>query len=123
MDWVSTSSIVLATGLGLILIGIFGLLSHRNILRIIVSIGLVDTGIAMLMVAIGYVTDGTAPIIDDALPVSEAVNATVDPLPSALTVTAIVIGLSVTAILLAYAIRLFEARGTLNIDAFKDSKW
>jgi multicomponent Na+:H+ antiporter subunit C len=47
----------------------------------------------------------------------------VDPIPSALAVTAIVIGLAVTAVMLAYAIRLYQAKQTLSIDAFTDSKW
>ena len=47
----------------------------------------------------------------------------VDPIPSALVVTAIVIGLSVTAVMLAYAIRLYESKKTLSIDAFAESKW
>jgi multicomponent Na+:H+ antiporter subunit C len=46
----------------------------------------------------------------------------VDPIPSALVVTAIVIGLAVTAMMLAFAIRLYEARKTLSIDAFTESK-
>ena len=47
----------------------------------------------------------------------------VDPIPSALVVTAIVIGLAVTAVMLAYAIRLYESKKTLSIDAFTESKW
>lgn len=114
---------MLTTGFLLMLIGLWGMFSHRNILRIIIGISLFDTGIHIVMVAIGYVTRGTAPIIDKALPASEAVTRAVDPVPSALVVTAIVIGLAVTAIMLAYAIRLYKAKGTLDIDAFTESKW
>ena len=52
-----------------------------------------------------------------------AASRVVDPVPSALVVTAIVIGLSVTAVMLAYAIRLYESKKTLSIDAFTESKW
>ena len=97
--------------------------SHRNILRIIIGVSLLDTGIHIVMVAIGYIARGTAPIIDKALPVDEAVQRAVDPVPSALVVTAIVIGLAVTAVMLAYAIRLYQSKGTLSIDAFTESKW
>jgi multicomponent Na+:H+ antiporter subunit C len=118
-----TSTFVLITGLVLMLIGIWGVLTHRNILRIIISLSLIGTGSHVLIVAIGYVRDGTAPIIDRALSVAEAPARAVDPIPSALVVTAIVIGLAVTAVLLAYAIRLYDARKTLSIDAFTESKW
>jgi multicomponent Na+:H+ antiporter subunit C len=117
------SNIVLATGFILILIGLWSVLSHRNILRIVLGFSLVDTGIHIVIVATGYVTGGTAPIVDAALSRAEAPLRAVDPVPSALVVTAIVIGLSVTAVMLAYAIRLFEAKRTLSIDEFTESRW
>jgi multicomponent Na+:H+ antiporter subunit C len=117
------SSIVLTTGLLLILIGLWGMLTHRNILRIIIGFSLVGTGTHIIIVAIGYVTNGTAPIIDRALSVSEAASRAVDPIPAALVVTAIVIGMAVTAVMLAYTIRLYDSKKTLSIDAFAESKW
>jgi multicomponent Na+:H+ antiporter subunit C len=117
------SNIVLATGFALILIGLWGILTHRNILRVIIGFSLVDTGTHIVMVATGYITGGTAPIIDKALTLGEATSRAVDPIPSALAVTAIVIGLAVTAVMLAFAIRLYEAKKTLSIDAFTESKW
>jgi multicomponent Na+:H+ antiporter subunit C len=117
------SSIVLTTGLLLILIGLWGLLTHRNILRIIIGFSLMGTGTHIVIAAIGYVTKGTAPIIDRALPLSEATSRAVDPIPSALVVTAIVIGMAVTAVMLAFAIRLYDSKKTLSIDTFTESKW
>lgn len=117
------SHLLLVTGLVLMLIGMWGVLVHRNILRIIIGFSLFGTGTHIVIVATGYVTGGTAPIIDTALPAGAAATRAVDPIPSALVVTAIVIGFSVTAVMLSYAIRLYEARKTLSIDAFTESKW
>ena len=117
------SLIVLSSGLFLILIGIWGMLTQRNMIRIIIGFSLTDTGIHMVMVSIGYVTSGTAPIINDAVPMADAVNRVVDPVPSALVLTAIVIGLGVTAVMLAFAVRIYKARNTLNIDECTESKW
>lgn len=117
------SNVVLATGFILVLIGFWGMLTHRNILRIIIGFSLIDTGIHIVIVSIGYVANRTAPIIDSALSRSEAPSRVVDPIPSALVVTAIVIGLSVTAVMLAYAIRLYQSKKTLSIEAFTESKW
>lgn len=117
------SHILLATGFLLVLIGMWGILRHRNILRIIIGFGLIDTGLHMVMVATGYVTGGTAPIIDAALGIDQATARSVDPVPSALVVTAIVIGFSVTAVMLAFAIRIYDAKKTLSIDALTESKW
>jgi multicomponent Na+:H+ antiporter subunit C len=112
----------MATGLGLILIGLAGLLLHRNVFRIIIGFSLVDTGVAIVMVSVGYVRNGTAPIIDAELPLGQAPERVVDPVPAALAVTAIVIGLAVTAIMLAYAIRLYRKHGALDIDQFGESR-
>lgn len=117
------SSVVLATGLALMLIGIFGLLTQRDILRMIIGFALMGTGSHIVIIAIGYVANGSAPIIDAGLPLAEAPLRSVDPIPSALAVTAIVIGFAVTGIMLAYAIRLHQAKKTLLIDAFTESKW
>ena len=117
------SLIVLCSGLGLILIGLWGMLTQRNMIRMIIGFSLTDTGIHMVMVSIGYVTGGTAPIINDAVPMADAVNRVVDPVPSALVLTAIVIGLGVTAVMLAFAVRIYKARNTLNIDECTESRW
>lgn len=117
------SLIVLCSGLALIIIGLWGMLTQRNIIRIIVGFSLMDTGIHMVMVSIGYVTAGTAPIINEAVPAGEAVNLVVDPVPSALVLTAIVIGLGVTAVMLSFALRIYRTRKTLMIDECTESKW
>ena len=117
------SLIVLCSGLGLVLIGLWGMLTQRNMIRMIIGFSLTDTGIHMVMVSIGYVTGGTAPIINAAVPVTEAVNRVVDPVPSALVLTAIVIGLGVTAVMLAFAVRIYKARNTLMIDECTESRW
>ena len=117
------SLIVLCSGFGLILIGMWGMLTQRNMIRMIIGFSLMDTGIHMVMVSIGYVTGGTAPIINDAVPMSEAVSIVVDPVPSALVLTAIVIGLGVTAVMLAFAVRIYKSRKTLMIDECTESKW
>ncbi|MFD2677912.1 sodium:proton antiporter [Camelimonas lactis] len=120
---VPVSTILMITGFGLALTGLWGMLTHRNIMRIIICFVLMGTGFNIVMVAGGYVTGATAPIIDRALGAAEAGARAIDPVPSALVVTAIVIGFSVTAVMLAFAIRLYAAKKTLSIDAFTESKW
>ena len=117
------SLIVLGSAFALIIIGLWGMLTQRNLIRIIIGFSLMDTGIHMTMVAIGYITGGTAPIINEAVAQSDAVNRVVDPVPSALVLTAIVIGLGVTAVMLSYVVRIYKTRRTLNIDELTESKW
>ncbi|MGV2979150.1 sodium:proton antiporter [Camelimonas sp. ID_303_24] len=120
---VPVSTILMITGFGLALTGLWGMLTHRNIMRIIICFVLMGTGFNIVMVASGYVTGATAPIIDRALGLGEAGARAIDPVPSALVVTAIVIGFAVTAVMLAFAIRLYAAKKTLSIDAFTESRW
>jgi len=117
------SSYVLATGLALILIGLWGMLTQKHIIRMIIGFSLIDTGIHMVMIAIGYVTGRTAPIIDAGVPASEAATRVVDPVPSALVLTAIVIGLGVTAVMLSYAVSIYREKKSLSIDDCSESKW
>jgi len=117
------STYVLTSGLALILIGLWGMLSQKNIIRMIVGFSLIDTGIHMVMVSVGYVTGGTAPIIDAAVEAGQAVTRVVDPVPSALVLTAIVIGLGVTAVMLSYAVNIYRAKKSLSIDDCSESKW
>ena len=119
---IQISHIVLCSGLGLVLIGLWGMLTQRHIIRMIIGFSLLDTGIHMVMVSIGYVTGGTAPIINDDVPMAEAVSRIVDPVPSALVLTSIVIGLGVTAVMLSFAVRIYRTRRTLMIDECTESK-
>jgi multicomponent Na+:H+ antiporter subunit C len=54
---------------------------------------------------------------------AEAASRIVDPVPSALVLTAIVIGLGVTAVMLSFAVRIYRVRKTLMIDECTESKW
>lgn len=122
--------LVLICGILLMLAGIWTMLAKKNLIRIIIGFSILDTGTHLLIVAIGYVKNATAPIIDAGVKLATAPNGdklvlgkVVDPVPSALVLTAIVIGLAVTALMLAYAVRLHKTRGSVNIDDYEEQKW
>lgn len=117
------SSIVLVTGFLLMLIGLWAMFVHKNIIRMIIGFSIIDTGIHMVMVSLGYITGGTAPIFDDVVRVTDSSVVIVDPVPSALVLTAIVIGLGVTAIMLSYAVKIYNAKNSLSIDDCAEQKW
>ena len=117
------SSIVLVTGFLLILSGLWAMFVHKDIIRMIIGFSIIDTGIHMVMVALGYITGGTAPIFDDVVKVTDASVNIVDPVPSALVLTAIVIGLGVTAIMLSYAVQIYKVKNSLSIDDCAEQKW
>jgi len=126
MEYLNLGKISLLIGFVLILVGFWGLLSQKNIIKIIVSFTILETGINILIVALGWIKGRTAPIIDDSVEQManhNVLNSIVDPVPQALVLTAIVIGFGVTALLLAYAMKLFRAKRTLEINKFNDLKW
>ena len=107
-------------GLILILIGMWAMLTRTNIIKIIIGFSIIDTGIHVTMISIGYLRNRTAPILDSEALRENATSLVVDPLPSALVLTAVVIGLAVTALLLSYAIGLHKATGSLSIEKMKE---
>ena len=115
--------VAMACGFILILIGLFGALSNRNILRMIVAFTVANTGVNLVLVAVGHMRGRTAPILNEAVPVAEAAARIIDPVPQALVLTAIVIGVGVTALMLAYAYRLYQTRGSLDISKHTELKW
>ncbi|MEN8192903.1 MAG: NADH-quinone oxidoreductase subunit K [Bacteroidota bacterium] len=107
-------------GILLILIGMYAVLVKKNIIKIVIGLSIVNSGINLLLIAIGYVKDSTAPIFSsDNFKASQMV----DPVPQALVLTAIVIGLGVTAVALALVIRLYDHHKTLNINKIRKLKW
>lgn len=101
-------------GMAIVLIGIYGLMTQKHALKLIVSLNVLEVGINLLIVAIGFVEGGLAPLLTKEAPSSSALF--VDPLPQALVLTAIVIGVGTTALGLAIARKLFLKYGTYMID-------
>ncbi|MCB2262100.1 MAG: sodium:proton antiporter [Candidatus Thiosymbion ectosymbiont of Robbea hypermnestra] len=122
IDMAPLPLVVLTCGFIVVLIGLWGMMTRKNIIQIIIGFSLTDTGIHMLMVAIGYLNGRTAPILDAAVEVANAAATVVDPIPSALVLTAIVIGLGVTALMLSYAIQIHKKNGSLSIDDCSELK-
>ncbi|MHA1129070.1 MAG: sodium:proton antiporter [Alphaproteobacteria bacterium] len=117
------ANIAMGTGFILILIGLYGAMTNRDILRMIVGFTVAATGTNLVLIAVGYLPDRTAPILDTTVSVDAAVTVIVDPVPQALVLTAIVIGLGVTALMLAFAYKIHATKGTLDISKLTDLKW
>ncbi len=112
---------VYGTAIALIVIGLYAVLMKKHLIKIVIGLSIMDAGIHLLFVAVGYISGGTAPIFS---PGNEEVAARmVDPVPQALVLTAIVIGFAVTALALSLVIRLYKHHHTANIDQLKSLKW
>jgi multicomponent Na+:H+ antiporter subunit C len=95
----------------LFLIGVYCVVTKRNLIKIIIGIGISEYALNLFLVLLGYRMRGRAPVFSE----TQAVRNMVDPLPQALVLTSIVIGLGVTSLLIALAIRLYEKYGTFDI--------
>lgn len=104
----------------IILIGLFGVLTRKNLIKIVISIGIMDTGVNLFLVSLGYLNSGIAPIITKTYS-TNSLNF-VDPLPQALVLTAIVIGVAVLALGLSIVIKIYENHKTLQIDEIRGLK-
>jgi len=116
--------VALVLGMILMLIGLWGGFTRTNLLKIILSFSIFDTGLNILIVALGYLPGRTAPIIDGTVVTAQNLPVSaIDPVPQALVLTAIVIGFGVTALMLAYALKMNQHRKSLDINHYTDLKW
>ena len=101
----------------LVALGIYCMVSQKNLFKITVGMGLVDYGVNLLIVSVGFRSGGTAPIFN----ISELTRSSffVDPIPQALTLTSIVIGACTTAMSLCLIIMLYKQYGTLQSDEIR----
>lgn len=95
-------------------IGFTMLLFSRNLIKKIIGLNIMDTGVYLFLACLGYIKGRLAPIVG----ADEVVNPDnyINPIPSGLVLTGIVVSVSVSAIMLSLCIRLYEKYHTLNID-------
>lgn len=96
----------------LIALGLYAIVLKHNLVKTVVGMCVMDYGVNLLIISIGFNPGGTAPIFTQGE--ITAASYFVDPIPQALTLTSIVIGACVTAMTLALVIKLEEQYGTLD---------
>ena len=98
-------------------VGLWGLLAKRHVLKKILGVVILEHAVNLFLIAVGYRTGGAPPILTPEADTLAFVRASVDPLPQALVLTSIVIGVGLVMLLVALALRLHERTGTLDADA------
>lgn len=99
-------------------VGLYCVVRKRNLIKIIIGVGIMDYAVNLFFVLVGYRREGRAPIFAG----DQAVRNMVDPLPQAVVLTSIVIGLAITLLLVAIAIRIYERYGTFDITKIRSLK-
>lgn len=100
----------------LMLIGLYVVVAKRNIMKIVIGFTLMEYAVNLLFALIGFRKGSLAPIVTSSEQVqSVSARNFVDPVPQALVLTSIVIGLATTALMLALALRIYEKYKTFDI--------
>ncbi len=94
-------------------VGFVTLLLHRNLIKKIIGLNIMDTAAYLLLTSLGYIENRLSPILRGGDTDPEHY---VNPLPAGLVLTGIVVSVSVTAVLLALTIRLYRRYHSLNVD-------
>ncbi len=95
----STVFLYALVGTGLFTLGLYALIVHRHLLRKILAINVMGSGVFLVLVALAARTQGAAP----------------DPVPHAMVLTGIVIAVSATALALALMLRVRAETGRAEL--------
>lgn len=95
-------------GVALFLIGLHTVVTHSNLIKKIMGLNIMGTGVFLFFVAIGNVEGGVPPILVGGNPLY------INPVPSALILTGIVVSVSVTVYSLSLVVRIFQTYGTID---------
>ncbi|MCM1123272.1 MAG: cation:proton antiporter subunit C [Eubacterium sp.] len=94
-------------------IGFGNLLLQPNLIKKIIGLNIMDTAVYLFLAEKGYIEGRIAPIVVDGV---QSVEAYINPIPSGLVLTGIVVSVSVSALMLALTIRLYRRYQTLDLD-------
>lgn len=101
----------------LILIGLYAVLFKRNLIKIIIGITLIESGVNLFLITLGFREDSTAPIYTNSPGGIMSL-----PVPQALTLTSIVIGVAVLALMLTLVILIYRHYQTLDVRKIKEDE-
>lgn len=95
----------------LIIIGLYAILFRRNLIKIVIGITIIQSGVNLFLITLGYRKNSLAPIFTSS-PDPEGVMSM--PVPQALTLTSIVIGVAVLALMLSLVVQIYKHYNTLD---------
>ena len=94
-------------------IGFGNLLLQSNLIKKIIGLNIMDTAIYLFLAEKGYISGRVAPIVTDGV---QSMETYINPIPSGLVLTGIVVSVSVSALMLSITIRLYQRYQTLDLD-------
>jgi multicomponent Na+:H+ antiporter subunit C len=113
MDWMGNASYVLVALL--VMMALYSIVTQKNLIKICVAIAVLGSSVNLFLVLLGYRDGGAIPIHY----LAGAHDKMVLPTPQCLTLTAIVIALATTALMLSLIVMIHKHYGTLNVDEIR----
>lgn len=104
---------VIIGSMALFFVGLFGLLTQKHLIKIFMSIAIMETALFLLFIGLTFEKNLLAPILSSSQQGFSNMN---DPIPHAMILTAIVIGMAVLALGVSFAIEYYKLTGKTNID-------
>ncbi len=105
--------VVTVGSMTLFFVGLFGLLTQKHLIKIFMSVAIMETALFLLFIGLIYKQSALAPILTDNQQGFINMN---DPVPQAMILTAIVIGMAVLALGVSFAIEYYKLTGKTDID-------
>ena len=102
-----------AVAMVLFVIGFMNLLLQKNLIKKIIGLNIMDSAVYLFLAEKGYINGRVVPIIVDGIQEAETY---INPIPSGLVLTGIVVSVSVSALMLSLTIRLYKRYHTLDLD-------
>ncbi len=93
--------------------GFFNVLTQKNLLKKVVGFNIMDSAVFLLLASLGYIEGHSAPIVGEG---TASASAYINPIPSGLVLTGIVVSVSITAFSLALIQRIYHRYGTIELD-------
>ena len=103
----------------LLLVGVYAIVAKKNIVKIVLGVLILDYAVNLLLVLVGYRSGGGAPILARGQAAEDLARTAVDPLPQAMVLTSIVIGLGLTALMVSLALRLYDKYRTFDMNEIR----
>ena len=102
-----------AVAMLLFVIGFANLLLQKNLIKKIIGLNVMDSAVYLFLAEKGYISGRTVPIVVNGV---QDMEAYINPIPSGLVLTGIVVSVSVSALMLSLTIRLYKRYHTLDLD-------
>lgn len=102
-----------AVAMILFAIGFANLLLQKNLIKKIIGLNIMDSAVYLFLAEMGYIKGRTVPIMQNGV---QDFSAYINPIPSGLVLTGIVVSVSVSALMLSLTIKLYQRYHTLNLD-------